>query len=153
MKVFLTKGFIKSFNKLYSNNPYYVFLRTIKDWKYRIKWAYQRAVRGYDDPWTWDIHSNLSDIMIKILPILRKNCHGCCPNLFDNKRTDDECWKWQEILLKIEEGFKAAKRIDCMDNWDDENSSGEAKKKDEEDLKIFHEGMALFKEYYFNLWD
>ena len=151
MEIKFHPEFFKSFNKLFSSNPIYSIPRFFKDWRYEIKYAWQRVFRGYDDPWIWDIHSNLSDLMCKILPKLRKNVCGCPGEFFDKEKKNDEYWKWKEVLLKIEKGFKAAKRVDFADNWD--LPKEEAIKKDEEDMKIFYEGMDLFKKYYFSLWD
>lgn len=153
MEIKFHPKFEKSCKRLFSNNPYYLIPRLIRNAKFEIKMAWQRVFRGYDDAFVWDLHHNFSWLMCEALPKLRKNKTGCPGELYDDSNKDDECHKWSKILLEIENGFKAGKRIGDGDNWGKVGNPDLSLKKDEEDRKIFENGMDLLKKYYFSLWD
>jgi hypothetical protein len=111
----------------------------------KIKWAFQRAIRGYSNKDVWSIDCFLCDIMPKMLRQLAKNLNGCPTNLYDKKNEDDECHKWVKILEKMAEGFEAGQKINDMD-FDNEQERKKLEKK-------FDKGMDLFKKYFFSLWD
>ena len=161
--------FWKSAEKLFSNNPFFLIPRKINDWKYEIKWAWQRIFRGYDDTTVWNLHSQISIYLPKILRDLKKIHHGCPSELFDNKaKKNKECHKWENVLEKMANGFDAARKLDENEYMkkitlkkprkdmfgEDSYTDYKYDKKHYNRLyKEFEEGIELFKRWYFNLWD
>jgi len=116
----------------------------------RVKWAWQRVFRGWDDRVVWSIDYYLSENMPSWLEMLRDQKHGipgsCLP---DGCRNAGEAElemgevKWDGILDTIIDGFKAAREIeDCR--WPVNYAASDER---------FKKGMALFVEHFFDLWD
>jgi hypothetical protein len=53
MEIKFAPEFKKSIDKMFSMNPIYSIPRWFTDTRYKIKWAYQRVFRGWDDRWRW----------------------------------------------------------------------------------------------------
>lgn len=136
------------------HTPYiYKPFATIKGWLYKIKYAYQRMVRGYDDTDNWDIGYYLSGKLPFMLEKVKE--HKGVPSLiFEEKDFDDKGnilpgiyeirkKEYTRILEKIALGFRSYRFI--QDNYPDDIES----KKYWDD---FNEGMALFVKYYSTLW-
>ena len=105
--------FFKSAEKLFSNNPKYSIPRMLSDAKYEIKWALQRAFRGYDDRLTWDFHFFISKYFPVIIRKMIKNVHGYpCSMNRKNKGDFKNVKDWKRTLEKIAKGFEAARDID-----------------------------------------
>ena len=167
LKVILTPSFVDSFEKLFSNNIRFLVPRKINDWKFEIKWAWQRVFRGYDDRLTWDLHSYISDYLPKLIREMKKMAHGY-PSSHTGKSEIKNIKQWKEILEKIAKGFDAAKKIENTDYMKkiklkkpkkdifgkDSYVDYKFDKKCYNKLnKEFEEGVELFKKWYFNLWD
>ena len=60
---------------IYSHNPRW-WLHNIKQFFKNIKYAWQRATRGFSDPDCWEFDSYLSRIISGGLKTLDKNRHG-----------------------------------------------------------------------------
>jgi hypothetical protein len=126
----------------------------------------QRGKQGYCYRDIWSIDYYLMEILPPMIKQLKKDTHGYPPDL-----TSD---KWDEILDKMVLGFEAGKRIADSENWvmsedtemrvDDsgkvdilnpwsEDQIKHFRELDEIDDKLFDEGMSLFKEHFFSLWD
>jgi len=101
-----------------------------------LKWAWQRAYRGWDDTVVWSIDYYLAQYMPIWLRKLKEDKKGIPIGL-----TEEE---WSVILYKITTGFEVAYKIIEMD-YDGHGQEIAYKK--------FEEGMDLFKEYFFSLWD
>jgi len=100
----------------------------------KLKWFIQRGKRGYADCDWWDMADYLIWIIVPMLKELKKHQHG-----YPNKASTPE--KWDTILDQMIEGFEAGERIltdDCPSVADQE---------------IFNNGMKLFSEWFFDLWD
>jgi len=170
----------------------------IQNIKYEIKYAWQRAFRGYDDRAVWNINTWFLDIMPKLLTHMKENHCGYPQGLSDNK--------WEKILGTMSTCFTEADEDKCSkvnkyqkeydQMWEDFTnefgyfgdklpqpekcinegnvmlympSSKEVNRKDwqkitnkflAEDAKIgeyrnkkLQEGLELFTEYFWNLWD
>lgn len=168
-KVEFAPSFLKSAEKLFSNDLKYLIPRKLEDWKYEIKWAWQRVFRGYDDRLTWNLNSYLSEYLPKIIRKMTKNVHGY-PRSMNRKAKGGfkNVKDWKNVLEKIVKGFEAANKIDR-----DEHVKKIKLKKPKKDifgkdsyieykfdkkcyarlLKEFDVGMKLFKLWYFSLWD
>ena len=111
----------------------------------RIKWAWQRVFRGYDDRWHWDLFYASSRPIIENLMWLQKNHSGCPNEFYDETKKGDECHKWEDILGKMAQGFEAGLEIDDKMLY----------KGDEYDklMEQYNKGMELFVKYYRGLWD
>lgn len=119
----------------------------------RIKWAYQRVFRGYDDTVAWSIDYYLNGIMPSVLRQLKENKHGTPMTVFPtgDEYTDEDGnpteaaskvaqKRWDEILDKIIAGFEA-------------NAQLLESPKQEEQNRIWEEGSKLFIKHYNSLWD
>lgn len=138
---------------------------------YKLKWKIQRFNRGYSDSDAWSIRDWFLLTMPKILDTMRFNLHGYPGNM-----TDEE---WELILSRMSFCFKEAHEDTCskVNEYEDafdinfkRNDDGTyraevtneemrdkwtARQKEidayrEENLK---EGLDLFKEYFWDLWD
>ena len=110
-------------------------------WFFRwLKWSYQRAFNGYSQCDTWGIDYYLVRILIPMITRLRNRDIG-----YPESCSSPEVWN--SILDQIIEGFKAAERLL---NLEYESDFHYHMRKDE---VIFKNGMRLFTEYFFNLWD
>lgn len=103
----------------------------------KAKWAYQRVTRGYSDCDQWNLCEFLSRVIAPAVKQIRENNIGYPASL-----TEEE---WEQILAKIEAGFRAATDLYEM-NYDgrDEADALEA---------TFREGMDLFSKWFHSLWD
>lgn len=149
----------------------------IYDW---AKHFFQRGIRGYADRDCWSVDYYLCEIIPEMMRHLKKNVHGYPASLSCSKDSNENFERWKEILEKIAIGFEAAKRINDLENWtpnegnemittpDEENSClrkvnftkpwtkeqiEHFKNLDRIDSENFDEGMKLFAEHFFSLWD
>ena len=123
-----------------------------------IKWFFQRGKRGWADCDIWSFDYYLSGIIINGLKQLKKDSYGCPSEFYDKTRTNDECWKWKEILEEMIQGFEAAKTLnDCFFTKVVKKDGRLVKKIDIEQekqlTKKFERGISLFGKYYLGLWD
>jgi len=80
-------------------HPNKMIWRTFRE----IKWAWQRVVRGWDDTVWWSLDSYLCPIIIHTLTKLKKDGNGY--------PSDTTLEKWEEVLMEMIDGFKAAQEI------------------------------------------
>lgn len=124
-----------------------------------VKWFIQRGSRGWADCDVWSIDWYLNRWMPDALRRLKATKHGIPGNMFpegpeyvkDCGNPNDAAWviaeaRWDGIMNKMIAGFEAAQRINEMTNFDDPV----LRKADE---AACEEGLKLFVEYYFDLWD
>jgi len=124
----------------------------------RMRWAYQRVFRGWDDRVIWSIDYHLAEMIPIWLLELKKNKRGVPSIMFsrddytgENYEVSDEVMgerrkEYDEILQEIRAGFLAWTEIDeeCLIPNSDEY---------EELCATFEKGFDLFKEYFGTLWD
>ena len=144
-KVLYHPEFLKSCERLFSNNLRYAIPRWFSDKEFDIKCAWNRVFRGFDNRWYWNLNSMLCWIIPKCVRWMKKNGAGCPPKLYDKKRKGNGCYKWKEILEKIAKGFEAAEKIQNNHLWKG--------KRYEKLNKQYKEGMRLFVRYFDSLWD
>lgn len=124
------------YSKIYDYFVYTIPYR-FNDFRYEFKMKYQLLTKGYCDRQVWGFKSEVAELNVKLLTELR-DCKVGYPYGLTQK-------KWDKILGKIIDGFKAQLELDAM--WD-------CNKKEEAKLeKQWKEGMALYTEWYDNLWD
>lgn len=109
----------------------------------RIKFAWQRAFRGWDDSAKWSLRDYLSSIAIPVLDYMIKNPCGC-PALLDYDTVKEGEEKWTQILKDIKWGFEAMDELGRMFPWD-----GKKFKRLQKERK---KGLKLFAEYFGALW-
>lgn len=121
-------------------DPWYIDIRywPIRAW-YRItnaydevRWAIQRARRGYDDTTRWGLYCTVTDISLPVLVWMKENARGYPAQL-------NSMEEWQEILGKMITAFEIIKR----DDWEEQDKR----------QKELQEGLDLFAKYFRNLWD
>lgn len=149
-----TSIFCETYKIPWWKNVYYFFYRTVHrvfDVKRDLKCFFVRGKKGYSYMDAWSFDSYLCRVIPGGIQQLIDNLHGAPNDLFDEK-ADDPTWKWQEILEKIRDGFIAGKALIDMDYWN--NLDMEATELRQKELYAeFEDGMGLFKEYFFHLWD
>jgi len=110
----------------------------------RIYWFFQRGFRGFGDNDTWDMDSYLSLMIPQALKELKKYSHGL-PTWRKGKSEKQAKKEWIEIQNKIIKSFELAQKYINLnippDEW---------KEKYE---KQYKEGMNLFRDWFFALWD
>ncbi len=124
-----------------------------------IKWFWQRGRRGYADCDVWGFDSYIARMISGGIRNLKDHHHGCPSELWDDGAVNQEWYRWEEILEEIAQGFEASQKICDMDYFfTGENEDGLYEHKiDKERLeqltKKYKRGIALFSEYFMNLWD
>ena len=91
-----------------------------------MKYAYQRAVRGYDDTLFWDLAGYIDPIIIAFLTNLRENGWGYPHGMTEKK--------WKKTLDTMIDGFS----IDVMTK---------------KDMDKRNKALVLFAYWYDGLWD
>jgi hypothetical protein len=124
------------YTKIYDYFVYTIPYR-FNDFRYEIKMKYQLFTKGYNDRQVWGFKTEIAELNVKLLTELRDGKVGHPCGLTQKK--------WDKILGKIIDGFKAQLEIDAM--WDLDKKA-EAKLE-----KQWKEGMALYTEWFANLWD
>lgn len=139
-----------------------------------ITWFIQRGRRGWADCDTWSFDSYLCKVISGGTRYLATHVHGCPHELYK----DDNCAKWDKILIEIAEGFEANLKIQNDEVLDysesdklydnekllDQNSkwskkfmeirnSPKSKKLIKEHEVKFDRAIKLFHKYFNNLWD
>ncbi len=80
----------------------------------RIRWAWQRLTRGWDDRVIWSIDIHLARVIPIWLQALKEDKMGVPSNLC-TKSVEDGEEIWDDILDTIIKGFLAAQRIQEFD--------------------------------------
>ena len=102
-----------------------------------VKYAWQRARRGYSDRDLWDLSSYLANILVPGLTALRDNNTG-----FPAGLTQKQWKKELDIMIR---GFEAHRAI-CMGEYEGVNTIKRY-------LSIQNKGLEKFTKHYNSLWD
>lgn len=97
-------------------------------------YAKQREERGWDDTEVWNLDYSISSFILPRLKVFRKIHHGHPSNLSENE--------WEEYLDKMILAFELNLSYEDLASDDLEEKESEIK-----------EGLALFAEYFNQLWD
>lgn len=108
----------------------------ITDLKYKIKWAWQRVVRGYDDRLFWSMAEYLDPMVVAHVKNQRGQSHGHPANLTEKR--------WNKVLDTILKGF--VEEPDILKNGHT-TASWRKYHKDRT------EALVLLAYYWDNLWD
>lgn len=144
-------------------------LQFFSDLHRNIRYAWQRAWRGWSDDWVWGINYTLAELVPELLQGMKENGHGVPTTLYasedelednlekrmvwhasqaiitDDDRPNEDQQLWFGVLDDIAEGFRAAQRL-SEDFYKD-------KLQKQQDMEKFEKGIELFRRYYFDLWD
>jgi len=131
-------GFDKSMHKLFSNNLIYSIPRWFHNQRYKIKWAWQRVFRGWDDRFQFEFCGMFPDLIIGVCDSMIKYSNGHPAFLKSMKQ-------WHSILRQIKKGF-----VEYNRHGDDELLSINEQKKISKELK---KSLLLLAEHYESLWD
>lgn len=130
----------------YSTEPWTYFY----DLWLQLKWFFQRGSRGYADNSVWSIDWYLCSWMGRALRELAENVHGT-PILDTGRVVTDpnDCdtftmEEWKATILYIADTFDLGRKIQDYDIPVEQMPAA---------MKRFNQGMAMFTEYFFNLWD
>ncbi len=119
----------------------------------KVRWFYQRGSRGYADCDVWSIDWHLTSYMGKALRDLSQQVHGTPiidtgrplnpddPNDIDTFTMEE----WKATILYIAETFDEARRVQEME-YDTIEQYQAAHKR-------IQQGLSMFSEYFFSLWD
>ena len=143
-----------------------------------VKWAWQRLTRGWDDRIIWSIDYYLARMLPIWLSCLKEVQHGY-PDQFEDsrkwneildviiggfesaKQIQDHSFSAWDLLVE-QERERYGRELDIFNPEDrvkmdiaKEKSGfwGKLKAQENEALERFRQGMALFTEYFFDLWD
>jgi len=125
-------------------SPHILFarMRNKHRFVFRLRMAWQRATRGYDDSMLWSLDYALAKLTVVGVQAMRKWQNGYPTEFSELPVGDGGGWeKWDDILRRIEEGFQA---------WLDED--GHFYEKPEQEAK-FKEAMELYAHWFSALWD
>jgi hypothetical protein len=120
-------------------------------WKRQIKYAWQRAFRGWDDTALWGIDSYLAKIILQLVRKLKEDNIGIPVSMFEGLPCDENYpfseesvkiakQRWIEVQDKIIEGFESYLKLDFYPET--------ISPKEEEYKRKFEEGFDLFREHF-----
>lgn len=123
----------------------------LEHWMREIKYAWQRAYRGYDQTELWCHHAVHTERMLEILKHYRHNKVGSPIVLLEDedyeigeKQDFDIHKRWDAVLDRMIAGFESADKFDSH-LVDNENVDFY--------LEIMHDGLDLYGDNYLGLWD
>ena len=128
-------------NSVFRKNPFRGF-RKIPQFFRSLKWAYQRATRGYADCDVWDIDIWFLSIIPNMLRDLESLGGG-----YPYGMTSIE---WHATLREMARCFEGAGKdpdLDTAGNLEKWEKFNEAREKD------LDEGLKMFRENFWDLWD
>ena len=109
----------------------------LQDYYHRVKYAYQRAFKGFDETAYWGLYSYITDIALPVLKFYRSgkgiSAYPCVEGI--NNRED-----WEKALDKMIKSFEIIKKDEYVVDWKIEK-------------KITDEGLQLFAKHFRSLWD
>lgn len=145
---------IFSFN-IFNWSPKF-WISNIRQFFRNIKYAWQRATKGYSDPDVWEFDNFLAHVIAGGLNELSNCTHGFpCSLLVDNTENEEEKFKkWQEILREISNDMLEYINIEDMDVPEDctDTFNWLLNKKEEADNK-YNKAMDAIKKWHRDMWD
>lgn len=140
---------------IYGHHPRW-WLSNIKQFFKNIKYAWQRATRGFADPDWWEFDSYLSQTISGCLKEFDKKRNGFPSELYFQLGEEAADKKWSEILTKIAENMEQYEKIqtDCPPDDVSIESVGDwcAQNQKEAD-GLWNDAFDLLKKWHGNMWD
>jgi len=135
---------------IYSHSPRHWIKNVIQFFR-NIKYAFQRATRGFSDPDWWELDTFISIIIRDGCAEMSKKHYGS-PLLCENIEESSD--KWEEILNEISEHFNNYINADSIDiSPEDEKYLELLQKAHEDGEKEYVKGIYMLKEWHWDLWD
>lgn len=140
---------LKDFNKSYEGAR---FRYKLKRLYWELKYAWQRAWRGYDDTAVFNIDYSFLNFIVPVLKDFRNTYCGMRIKDFDEEKQEPICYTTEEqnaILDEMIMHFEMAN-----ENWYDEQQET-FEYKEQKELMLYHKNKAfeMFSEHFYNLWD
>lgn len=149
-----------SYSPFHYKNPFY----SLKQFCKEIKWAWQRATRGYDDRMIWDLHDwCLQHMIVGLRELIANNEYGSiCKRDKEGNRVGD--WLSVEqtnniyrmilkhLLLSEEEFYQNYMYGDKWYEVGEEYLEPNPKDVSMSCQEHLIEGLELFKRYFYDLW-
>ena len=140
---------------IYGHHPKWWF-RNVKQFFRNIKYAWQRATRGFSDPDWWEFDSYLSQTISGCLKEFDKKRHGFPSELYFQFGEEDGDKEWSKILSEISAKMEKYEelQVDCpvdglsaeaVEEWY-ENNQKEAE-------KAWNSAIELLKKWHKDMWD
>ena len=141
---------------IYSHNPRW-WLHNIKQFFKNIKYAWQRATRGFSDPDWWEFDSYLSRIISGGLKTLDKNRHGFPTELYSQLGEEDGDQEWSKILSEISAKMEKYERLKSSeyppDNLPPETIMEWYENNQKEAENAWNGAIDLLKKWHNDMWD
>ena len=128
-------------NSVFIKNPYRGFHK-IPQFFRSLKWAYQRATRGYADCDVWDIDM----WFLSIIPNMLRDLEGF-GNSYPISKTPTE---WRATLREMARCFEEAGK---EPEYDKAFTLRQWREYNETKAKELDEGFKMFRENFWDLWD
>jgi len=112
---------------------------------HHIKYLFQYITRGYSDKQCWSLDWTFAKFAIPRLKTLKTMTHG---HPIDFKSIEE----WHKAIDKMIWSFEFVLTDYGSEDFDFEDYKG-WKKMNDARIEKYKEGMNLFTEYYWNLWD
>ena len=115
----------------------------------KVKWAYQRLTRGWDDRAVWDMDYYLAELIPQLVKELKEKGQGFPSEMIPGDASGEITEemekagreKWGGILDSIIEGFEEYNQVrNCVMHPDYK-------------MVKFEKGFKLFKKHFSSLWD
>ena len=141
---------------IYSHNPRW-WLHNIKQFFKNIKYAWQRATRGFSDPDCWEFDSYLSRIISGSLKTLDKNRHGFPIELYFQLGEEGGDKEWSKILSEISAKMEKYERLKSSE-YPPDNLPPEAirewhENNQKEAENAWNGAIDLLKKWHNDMWD
>ena len=141
---------------IYSHNPRW-WLHNIKQFFKNIKYAWQRATRGFSDPDCWEFDSYLSRIISGGLKTLDENRHGFPTELYSQLGEEDGNQEWSKILSEISAKMEKYERLKSSEyppgNLPPETIMEWYENNQKEAENAWNGAIDLLKKWHNDMWD
>lgn len=118
----------------------------MKDVFRKIRWAYQRVVRGYDDTAYWNLDYYIARIALPVLKSYKTDKMGFMSNHeYEGDNPMDEGWHTEESQNELFDKMIFAMNSIVEDDMDMDDPVAYEEK--------INDGCRLFGEYFRGLWD
>ena len=131
---------------VFQKSPYRkrCIIENIKYYCRCLKYAWQRATRGYSDLDLWNLDTFYLNLFTNSLIDFKENLHGA-PSEFFDEEAENQIQKWEEYLEEMIQHFNNAK-ID----FNGPDGEGRSLEFLEPELK---KGLDMMSKVFYDLWD
>ena len=141
---------------IYSHHPRW-WLHNIKQFFRNIKYAWQRATRGFSDPDCWEFDSYLSRIISGGLKTFDKNRYGVPAELYFQLGEEGGDKEWSKILSEISAKMEKYERLKSSE-YPPDNLPPEAirewyENNQKEAENAWNDAIDLLKKWHNDMWD